>query len=881
MGRRKVVPDTGKGIEIMKNFFTSLIKSNNDNPPQQNNGYKNFAFISHSGDKKEAMRLEKFLSSYHVPTNRFQRNQLPDSLKEIFLDVKNMKGNSVPDALRSELHDSLNLIVICSSAMKEKERNVESFSGETAYVNQEIFIFVEEKKGNDTITQEERKERFKHIYLVNVDGDYEQNYPRQFREYAAEFDVPLRNIRVIDLTKATKEHVNEYHGCVSGAYVNLIAGMLQSVDPVNPVDPDELWKCYKRYRLKKILLSVIMSVVYLIMMVFLIKSSLNNALKDKLHIVDEIEKTEFRAEKTHISLNPFMVQKSLLKALPKNLTMFQRKPFQKCAQLSSKAESLFRKYSEGNIISNVNFESTNVPLTSSFVASTSNIGFTHDGNIFVITTFDNDTTIYVYDVFGFVLDTLLMNETRLYELVDLSDELEIKNNKVYYPMSMIQQEEYRRNCNGAAFSYDKKHIVTNSKAYSSACVWGWEGDSVRIERVLKHRGEVYSAEFSRDNRYVITTSRDGFVRIWDWKIGKAIDSINTFATFANFNWDGRKVVTIGGDKTRVWDISNASAKKVVDSVEIPPYYKAVFSKDDNRLVLIAFGKGWTVWERREKPVPTFKDNNYYPVCISGLSPNGKNFTKCTLNNIRICDNKESNQYETIDINYRANSCVYSPDGKNLATASKDGLVRIYDVRTKKELKISPLRGHSGEVNYAVFSPDGKIIVSSSSDSTVRLWDVTTGKELGISPLRGHTGRVNSVVFSMDGKYIVSASSDSTVRKWSVKSGKGKTVFKFKNAVECAIPDRECIYYIVDNKVYNCIARPNNESVKTINSVSGQYSYFSEDGNHIVTTSRYFPGAGKIVQEFLPLQQLMDEAKNRIKARTENQEKYKKNKNKDK
>jgi len=58
-----------------------------------------------------------------------------------------------------------------------------------------------------------------------------------------------------------------------------------------------------------------------------------------------------------------------------------------------------------------------------------------------------------------------------------------------------------------------------------------------------------------------------------------------------------------------------------------------------------------------------------------------------------------------------------------------------------------------------------VLATASKDGTIRLWEVATGKELVI--LEDHTDRVWSVDFSQDGLYIASASDDGTVRIWGV------------------------------------------------------------------------------------------------------------------
>jgi WD40 repeat protein len=45
--------------------------------------------------------------------------------------------------------------------------------------------------------------------------------------------------------------------------------------------------------------------------------------------------------------------------------------------------------------------------------------------------------------------------------------------------------------------------------------------------------------------------------------------------------------------------------------------------------------------------------------------------------------------------------------------------------------VCTLRGHSNEVLSVAYSPDGKHIASASRDETVKIWDSTTGKEVSV------------------------------------------------------------------------------------------------------------------------------------------------------
>jgi RNA polymerase sigma factor (sigma-70 family) len=107
----------------------------------------------------------------------------------------------------------------------------------------------------------------------------------------------------------------------------------------------------------------------------------------------------------------------------------------------------------------------------------------------------------------------------------------------------------------------------------------------------------------------------------------------------------------------------------------------------------------------------------------------------------------------------------SPDGQRMAAADGNA-IDIFDVRTGKQLARG--LGHTGTVTALAFSPDGKIIASGSKDKSVVLWDSASFRELRKFSL---PSPVSSVRFSADGRNLIVGESDQTQRQFDIATGK--------------------------------------------------------------------------------------------------------------
>ncbi|XP_056296010.1 WD40 repeat-containing protein SMU1 isoform X1 [Pseudoliparis swirei] len=70
------------------------------------------------------------------------------------------------------------------------------------------------------------------------------------------------------------------------------------------------------------------------------------------------------------------------------------------------------------------------------------------------------------------------------------------------------------------------------------------------------------------------------------------------------------------------------------------------------------------------------------------------------------------------------TCVsFCKDSSQLLSASFDQIIRVHGLKSGKTLK--EFRGHTSFVNEAAFTPDGHHVISASSDGTVKMWNMKT------------------------------------------------------------------------------------------------------------------------------------------------------------
>ncbi len=273
-----------------------------------------------------------------------------------------------------------------------------------------------------------------------------------------------------------------------------------------------------------------------------------------------------------------------------------------------------------------------------------------------------------------------------------------------------------------AYSPDGRLLASGDEA-GEVRVWNMPDGTPRY--VLPARGQdVHALTFSPDGKSLLTASArgNGDIHIWDAETGNSDGVLkgHTGGLFeVSFSPDGKTLVSGGWDAAiRIWDFA---ARREVQAIASPEgrWIRSVVISAGGK---IAAGGGKVfLLEADGQLVKTF-DMDAAPLCFSldGRLLAGTTWRKgrVTVWDIRTGEKVGAWQAHK----GLANGVAFSGNGRTLATAGSDGVVRLWDIATQREL--AELR-HEGHAYQLAFSPDGTTLATTGKeDRLVKLWDLS-------------------------------------------------------------------------------------------------------------------------------------------------------------
>jgi len=283
-----------------------------------------------------------------------------------------------------------------------------------------------------------------------------------------------------------------------------------------------------------------------------------------------------------------------------------------------------------------------------------------------------------------------------------------------------------------------------------------------------HERRVNSIDISSDGKYVISSSSDMTLKLWDLKSGKFLRTFmgcKKAIKAVTISPDGKYIISGDNDmKLKRWDLNSKIClhtfeghEGMIKDVDISPDgHYAISGSDDNTLKL---------WDLQScKCIQTFKGHKGSVESVA-ITPEGEYVISGSDDNtLKLWDLQSGGCLSTFEGHeFSVSAISITPDGHYAISGSDDNTLKLWDLKSGKCLRT--FIGHGDWIRGVDVTSDGKYVVSGSNDKTIKLWDINDGKCL--RTFKGHKRNINDVSVTSDGRYILSGSSDKTIKVWQL------------------------------------------------------------------------------------------------------------------
>lgn len=327
----------------------------------------------------------------------------------------------------------------------------------------------------------------------------------------------------------------------------------------------------------------------------------------------------------------------------------------------------------------------------------------------------------------------------------------------------------------ASSADESKSILDSSGRFSSSSprmTSDRAGDSGLLEFVLSDSiasgvGEIWSIQLSPKEEWLAIGGNQGEVVVWSWPGNEPQQTIAAHSSGVvdiAFSPDQRMLITAGKDKkVKFWNLRSGSLEKEhIDSAwsffptQMAPDARLMVASSQNHEIA-------NIFEPTSKFLIRTLDKHSSWISTLELSYDGEwIMTISGDDSIRLIRTK-TGEVEQIWIGDRNEEGIaISPDGKKIVFSNNNHEIEARSVVTGK--LIQTYSRHQAPVQLASFSRDGKILATAGKDQVIKIWDLELNQP---GPtLSDHEGELLSMIFAQNDQSLITGGQDGKLRVWS-------------------------------------------------------------------------------------------------------------------
>jgi WD40 repeat protein len=292
----------------------------------------------------------------------------------------------------------------------------------------------------------------------------------------------------------------------------------------------------------------------------------------------------------------------------------------------------------------------------------------------------------------------------------------------------------------------------------------WNTETGECVDILKgHSMHATTPTFSSDRKRLVSGSVDWTIRLWDLP-DHDINSFNLTKRANNicYSPSGERVLIAMCDSTLLL-IDTKTKQLLCEYKEHNNVINAIFDTDGNNIITYNSDGSICIWNLKDGTCSHEFGKHYSSLA---LNPSGNEIALLSYNNtIDFWNYNTKTIRKSLKMNIgEALNIRYNPKGDRIAFMPDEYTISIRDTDTGEE--INQIRTDARISSY-IFSIDGKILMSSWDNENIYKINMLSG--ICESVWKGHTGRIYDLDISSDGKYVASVSHDGTIRIWDYQS----------------------------------------------------------------------------------------------------------------